>query len=141
MPIFWEQKFIRGKHRTTLSRGKEATAPAFKLHFEELIRRYGKQYVVNLLSTTETEKIIADAYEEQLKFYNNADIQYIAFDFHEKLGKSGLKFNMIGPLLLDGVMADMLKFGLYIRDDNGNIASTQKGTFRTNCLDCLDRYF
>ena len=58
----------RGMHRTTISRGKEATQPAFKKHFEDLLKRYGNSiYIVNLLGTKESEKEIADAFEEQLK--------------------------------------------------------------------------
>lgn len=55
VPVFWEQKFIRGMHRTIISRGKEATAPAFKKHFEELLSRYGNQHVINLLSPAKVD--------------------------------------------------------------------------------------
>jgi hypothetical protein len=49
---------------------------------------------VNLLTNNESEKIISDAYEEQLKLFNHPDVQYIGFDFHERLGKTGGKFSI-----------------------------------------------
>jgi hypothetical protein len=59
---------VRGKHRTAISRGKEATAPAFKKHIESMTKHYGKLYIVNLLSPLiSDEKIIIDAFEEQIK--------------------------------------------------------------------------
>lgn len=176
---------VRGKYRSMISRGKEATTHAFSRHFEDIIHRYGTQYVVNLLSPAkEGEKAISDGYEEQLQLCTQQakmEIKYVAFDFHAQLGKSGLKFNMIGPLLLDTLQDDLTRFGLYIRDlsnnnnnsnspslnnsnnslsnsnssngglrdssnsnnganNAGTVLSEQKGTFRINCLDCLDRY-
>lgn len=139
VPVFWEQKMVRGKHRTSISRGPEATEQAFKLHFTNQIKRYGKHFVINLLGTNENEKIISEAFEEQLKRLNSPEIQYKAFDFHEHLGSSGLKFNMIGPLLLDELQPSLLKFGIYVRDDRNAVIMEQHGVFRTNCLDCLDR--
>lgn len=39
-------------------------------------------------------------------------------------------------------MEDIFKFGLFIYDmDSKKILSNQTGTFRVNCLDCLDRQF
>jgi hypothetical protein len=46
---------------------------------------------------------------------------------------------MIGPLLLDGLQSDLNKFGIYVRDKEGQVSMRQAGVFRTNCLDCLDR--
>jgi hypothetical protein len=96
-------------------------------------------FTINLLSNSESEKTITNAFEEQLRVLNHSDIQYTAFDFHEKLGKNGLKFNMIGPLLLDSLQPELLKYGLFVKDSDNNVISTQKGIFRTNCMDCLDR--
>ena len=132
---------VRGKYRSILSRGKEATAPAFTKHFEDVMKIYGNQCVVNLLSPTkESEKILMDAYEEQLKAakYSEGQVKYHAFDFAQQL-KNGMKYNLIGPLLLDNLESDLLGFGSFILDQDGNVLLTQKGTFRVNCLDCLDR--
>jgi len=141
VPVFWEQKMVRGKYRSTLSRGKEATAPAFAKHFEDTMKIYGRQCIVNLLSPLkESEKTLIDAYEEQLKAanYSENQIKYHAFDFSQQL-ENGKKFNLIGPLLLDNLETDLLEFGSFILDQDGNVLLSQKGTFRVNCLDCLDR--
>jgi hypothetical protein len=72
---------------------------------------------------------------------NNPDVFYKSFDMHEQLGKNGNKFHLIGPLLLDELQTELLRFGLYARDKDGQELLNQKGIFRTNCLDCLDRYY
>lgn len=130
---------IRGKHRCQLSRGSEATTPAFQRHFQDQLRRYGKQYVVNLLHQKEgQEKVISDAYEEQLQKMNHPDVQYFGFDFNQYLGTTLIKVTNIN-LLLDHIQPDMIKLGFSAVDDTGNRIMTQSGVFRTNCLDCLDR--
>lgn len=43
VPVFWEQPGVQGfNQKIELSRGGEATAPAFQKHFERLVTRYGK---------------------------------------------------------------------------------------------------
>jgi hypothetical protein len=64
VPVFWEQKIVRGKFRTAVSRGVEATSPAFNAHFDDMVQRYGKQYIVNLLGKKDNEKNIAEAFEQ-----------------------------------------------------------------------------
>ncbi|PRP73582.1 hypothetical protein PROFUN_02591 [Planoprotostelium fungivorum] len=140
IPLFWEQKMVRGKFRTALSRGSEAQTPAFQMHFNEHIKIYGRHYIVNLLSPDkETEKPVHDAYEEQLGLYNNQEIKYLSFDFHKQIGKNGAKINQLGSMLMSTLFADLLKNSLYTVNEQGTVSSTQMGVFRVNCLDCLDR--
>ncbi len=142
--MFWEQKFTRGKYRAFISRGKEATTPAFKKHLDFLLKTYGKPiHVVNLLSSKEAqEKEIIDGYEEQLKPYRTGPINaapYNSFDMHSIIGKSGTNFKAFGTELLDVLQPDLLKIGLFSKF-NDKVIANQDGVFRTNCLDCLDRY-
>lgn len=108
--------------RPSISRGAEAAAPgnqcphyqkefdvlnpfllAFQKHFEDMIGRYGKQYIVNLLGKKDEERLLGEAYEQQLQMLASPNIQYKAFDFHEMLGSTAMKFHMIGSLLLDSL--------------------------------------
>lgn len=112
---------------------------AFRSHFDQIVQRYGKVHIVNLLSNNEKEGLMLKAFEKHYQELKNPDVNYHAFDFHEMLGKSGKNFHLVSPLLLDPLQADMIKFGLYFSDVGGPPSTTQKGVFRVNCLDCLDR--
>eukprot|EP01117_Protostelium_nocturnum_P016749 TRINITY_DN6701_c0_g1_i1.p1 TRINITY_DN6701_c0_g1~~TRINITY_DN6701_c0_g1_i1.p1 ORF type:complete len:1212 (-),score=389.34 TRINITY_DN6701_c0_g1_i1:62-3697(-) len=140
VPIFWEQKMVRGKFRSALSRGKEATTPAFKAHFEDSMRFYGSQYIVNLLSPDkESEKPVIDGFVEQLNVLDHPNIKYLHFDFHQKVGKNGAKINQLASMLMSDLFADLLKAGVYVKESNQIVKHKQNGVFRVNCLDCLDR--
>lgn len=44
---------------------------------------YGPVCIVNLVDQTGKEKIIFDAYSQHIFKYNNSQISYATFDFHE----------------------------------------------------------
>src|SRR5579871_1171814 len=52
VPLFWEQTGLQlpGASKITISRSAEASQPAFNLHFNTLINKYGAVHIVNLLS-------------------------------------------------------------------------------------------
>lgn len=118
-----------------MSRGDQAHFNAFRAHFEDLFRRYGQVHVLNLLSPSEKEREMLVSYKKHIDQLSLPDLYYTSFDFHDYLGKSGTKFNLIGPALLDKIQNNFLKFGIYSNEGN----RTQQGIFRVNCLDCLDR--
>ncbi|VEL38363.1 unnamed protein product [Protopolystoma xenopodis] len=78
-----------------------------------------------------------------------SSVLYESFDFHRECGNTAWHRLCI---LLDRLMADLLRNGHFhlvsIANSSsgvlsepltGKVVSKQKGTFRTNCIDCLDR--
>lgn len=63
--------------------GETETKTAFELHFEEELSKYGPVCIVNLVEQSGKEKVIWDAYTQQILSYNCPDITYATFDFHE----------------------------------------------------------
>lgn len=61
----------------------EETRLAFKRHFERELPLYGNLCIVNLVEQSGKEKIIGDAFMEQIIHANDARITYVTFDFHE----------------------------------------------------------
>jgi hypothetical protein len=50
VPVFWEQPGVQGfTQRIEISRGNEATAPAFHKHFERLTTNYGNVEIISTL--------------------------------------------------------------------------------------------
>ncbi|XP_062512889.1 synaptojanin-1-like isoform X2 [Corticium candelabrum] len=137
VPLFWEQPgFQTGSHKIKMSRGYEASAPAFERHFTELLTRYGPQLIINLLGLKEGESMLSSSYVDHLKhsrYSNSDDIHFISFDYHQQKGKKE-KMNE----LISTCKAYMLGFGYY-HEESGAVMSTQVGTVRVNCMDCIDR--
>ena len=135
IPLSWSQKAnIQYKPPVTLRKeGK-----TFEKHFDNILDRYSKIVVVNLVNQKGSEKRLADEYENQYKSYKeNHNIKYIAFDFHNKC--KSMNYNAIAELT-DQVEGPMREFGFFhMNATDGKILSEQKGVIRSNCIDCLDR--
>ncbi|XP_067908995.1 phosphatidylinositide phosphatase SAC2 isoform X1 [Heterodontus francisci] len=135
VPVFWSQIGYRYNPRPRLDRPEEETTSKFAAHFEEQLKIYKKQVIVSLVDQTGREKIIGDAFLRQVLLYNNPNLTYVTFDFHEHC--RGMKFENVQTLTdaISDIITDM-KWGWV--DQAGEICK-QEGIFRVNCMDCLDR--
>ena len=53
-----------------MSRGYEASAPAFERHLGSIKQKYGEQVMVNLLGTKEGEHMLSQAFHVSIKILN-----------------------------------------------------------------------
>ncbi|XP_072187862.1 synaptojanin-2 isoform X1 [Excalfactoria chinensis] len=138
VPLFWEQPGLQvGSHHLRLNRGLEANAPAFDRHMMLLKEQYGKQVIVNLLGSRGGEEVLNRAFKKLLWASSHAeDTPMINFDYHQfaKGGKTEKLENLLRPQL----KLHWEDFGVFAKGDNVS-PRLQTGTFRMNCLDCLDR--
>uniref|UniRef100_A0A8C5QLI1 Inositol polyphosphate-5-phosphatase F n=1 Tax=Leptobrachium leishanense TaxID=445787 RepID=A0A8C5QLI1_9ANUR len=109
VPVFWSQVGYRYNPRPRLDKGEKETSPFFCLHFNQELEIYRKQVLINLVDQAGREKIIGDAYLKQVLMFNNPNLTYVTFDFHEHWV------------------------------DQAGVICKQEGIFRVNCMDCLDR--
>ncbi|XP_056911468.1 synaptojanin-1 isoform X9 [Takifugu flavidus] len=139
IPLFWEQPGIQvGSHRVKLSRGFEANAPAFERHFTALRRLYGKQVIINLLGSKEGEHMLSKAFQSHLRASEHAaTVKMVNFDYHQNV--KGGKTDKLHSILKPYLSKFLEECGFFFYSGESGIASTQGGTIRTNCLDCLDR--
>ncbi|XP_011304045.1 phosphatidylinositide phosphatase SAC2 isoform X2 [Fopius arisanus] len=135
VPVYWSQPGYKYRPPPRIDRDEIETQVAFEKHFEEELSYYGPICIVNLIEQSGKEKIIWDAYNNHVINYNHQDITYTTFDFHEYC--RGMHFENVSILVnaLSGVLTEM---GYCWHDAQGPICS-QKGVFRINCIDCLDR--
>ncbi|XP_043790468.1 phosphatidylinositide phosphatase SAC2 isoform X2 [Apis laboriosa] len=135
VPVYWSQPGYKYKPPPHIDRDEAETQLAFEKHFTEELGLYGPVCIVNLVEQTGKEKIIWEAYSNHVLNYNNPNITYTTFDFHEYC--RGMHFENVSILVseLATVLTDM---GYCWRDKQGTICM-QKGVFRVNCIDCLDR--
>ncbi|XP_025961321.2 phosphatidylinositide phosphatase SAC2 [Dromaius novaehollandiae] len=135
VPVFWSQVGYRYNPRPRLDKSENETVSCFRAHFEEQLKYYKKQVIINLVDQTGREKIIGDAYLKQVLLYNNANLTYVSFDFHEHC--RGMKFENV-QTLTDAVH-DIILDMKWCWVDQAGVICKQEGIFRVNCMDCLDR--
>ncbi|KAG0235499.1 inositol polyphosphate 5-phosphatase [Actinomortierella wolfii] len=141
VPVFWEQQGLQlMNHKIQLSRGTDATKPAVRRHFEELINKYQEVHIVDLLGIKDPgELTLSQEYKRQVETLAPVlkHLHMTKFDYHSQV--KGGNYDQV-QVLLRHVQNDSEKYGYFFHDlTNDTIVQTQKGVFRTNCLDCLDR--
>ncbi|NXI03130.1 SYNJ2 protein, partial [Pachycephala philippinensis] len=138
VPLFWEQTRLQvGSRHLKLNRGLEANAPAFDRHMMLLKEQYGKQVIVNLLGSRGGEEVLNRAFKKLLWASSHAeDSPMINVDYHQfaKGGKTEKLENLLRPQL----KLHWEEFGIFAKGEHVS-PRLQTGTFRVNCLDCLDR--
>jgi hypothetical protein len=111
------------------------------LHFEEQIKLYRKQVIINLVKTTGAERQLGEMFQENILKVKDTlqTVHYVPFDVYKYCGHS--KFQYLS-ILVNQIADDLKEMGYsQVRDKNGelSILRAQQGVFRTNCKDCLDR--
>ncbi|CAB1350541.1 unnamed protein product [Coregonus sp. 'balchen'] len=108
----------------------------FQRHFDSQVLIYGKQTILNLVNQKGSEKPLEQAFAKMVTGMENGMIKYVAFDFHKEC--SGMRWDRLN-ILVDSVAETQDEYGYFMVDTEGKVLSQQKGTFRSNCMDCLDR--
>ncbi|OMJ07581.1 Inositol-1,4,5-trisphosphate 5-phosphatase 1 [Smittium culicis] len=162
IPLFWNQQGLQiGSHKLQLSRSLDASLPATKRHFGELISDYGKIHIINLVKSNLNgnfadlgsinlnyinngcnigEVELGICYEHALSKLNLSEfVGYTGYNFHEmvKGGQFGNLKSLINSLV--SVIDRQKFFFKWIGPNFEKVESYQVGVLRTNCLDCLDR--
>ncbi|RXN05198.1 phosphatidylinositide phosphatase SAC1-A [Labeo rohita] len=108
----------------------------FQRHFDSQIITYGKQVILNLVNQKGSEKPLEQAFAKMVDSLGNGMIKYIAFDFHKECSR--MRWHRL-QILVDMVAEMQEEFGYFLVDSDGTVQIQQDGTFRSNCMDCLDR--
>uniref|UniRef100_A0A8C1QZ43 Inositol polyphosphate-5-phosphatase F n=1 Tax=Cyprinus carpio TaxID=7962 RepID=A0A8C1QZ43_CYPCA len=135
VPVFWSQAGYRYNPRPRIEKGEKETMPYFASHFEQQVQIYKKLVIINLVDQNGREKIIGDAYLKQVLLYNNPNLTYVSFDFHEHC--RGMKFENVQTLT--DAISDIITDMRWAWVDQAGVICQQEGIFRVNCMDCLDR--
>jgi len=152
IPAFWSQlPAIVYKPRPTLTANRDESVDAAALHFKKLNATYGTPVCcVNLVDHKGGELVLAQEYAAVVDALKQRDagefdIHYTAFDFHKecKGGRTDRLNNLLADILPDvdaeNFCSCILRNGRAINAEPVSMMSTQKGVFRTNCVDNLDR--
>ena len=137
-PVFFDQVGLTAY--TDITRNKDLTKLAFNKHLQELNEDYHLIYFINLLNQKKSIEIpIISEFEKQIKLIqdNNNNIRYTYFDMQNECPKDN--YSRI-DILINTINPATEIFNFFSKNLITNeIYTIQKGTTRTNCLDCLDR--
>lgn len=161
VPTFWEQTpgFLPAQQKIEVTRSTEAAQHAFDKHFDHLNSKYGAIHVVNLMSEDKpSEAELSVKFREHiaknsLKQHgaSGSHLQITEYDFHAE-SRGPLGYETSSQLKLE-LTPPTYEFAYFLGDGAGEttreskntsyrktpVILLQKGVFRTNCLDCLDR--
>jgi phosphatidylinositol 4-phosphatase len=99
---------------------------------------YEKQVCINLINHHGSEGKLERTFSQVLKTIDNPSIKYETFDFHKQCGAD--KWDRLS-ILINRLAVDQDQFGYFLatKQSNPTVLQNQRGVFRTNCIDCLDR--
>uniref|UniRef100_A0A673I7E0 Phosphatidylinositide phosphatase SAC1-B-like n=1 Tax=Sinocyclocheilus rhinocerous TaxID=307959 RepID=A0A673I7E0_9TELE len=136
MPFFWSQRpNLKYKPKPQISTDTNHM-DGFRRHFESQVLIYGKQVILNLVNQKGSELPLEQAFAKMVNGMENRLIKYIAFDFHKECSK--MRWHRL-QILVDAVSDLQDEFGYFMVSSDRKVTSEQSGTFRSNCMDCLDR--
>ncbi|KJA26998.1 hypothetical protein HYPSUDRAFT_131584 [Hypholoma sublateritium FD-334 SS-4] len=137
IPLFWTQTGYGLKPPPLLATDRTMlqNLDTLKRHFQKTIPVYGPHTIVNLAEQGGKEGVITKAYREYMHELNMHDAQYCEYDFHTET--KGMKYENISSLI-EKMERTFEAQGYFWISDNV-VFSQQKGVFRVNCIDCLDR--
>ncbi|KAI8382402.1 SacI homology domain-containing protein [Blakeslea trispora] len=137
IPVYWAQVInLKYTPRLWIGESKKNLAAA-RAHFDEQIRLYGPQILVNLINKKGYELPMGQAYARTVEQLNDPRIYYTHFDFHSECSK--MRWHRI-QLLVDQ-LKDKLAEQSYTHYNvtDKSLKKSQTSVVRSNCMDCLDR--
>ncbi|XP_049895636.1 phosphatidylinositol-3-phosphatase SAC1-B-like, partial [Epinephelus moara] len=136
IPFYWSQRpNLKYKPKPQISKTVNHM-DGFQRHFDSQIILYGRQVILNLINQKGSEKPLELAFGKMVTNLGNGMIKYIAFDFHKECSR--MRWHRL-QILVDMVAEMQDEFGYFLVDADGKVLLNQEGTFRSNCMDCLDR--
>ncbi|KAJ4465875.1 inositol polyphosphate phosphatase [Lentinula lateritia] len=143
VPVFWEQQGLQTFGQRIQITRPHASQPAFERHFVHLTEEYGPTHAINLLGTKENEAILSSAYDRHLRIARAGlgdELSITHFDFHSQVRIGGHDSVMRELRRMEAITDHVDSFGFTMCDTSSHdLITNQRGIFRTNCLDCLDR--
>ncbi|XP_054477263.1 phosphatidylinositol-3-phosphatase SAC1-B isoform X2 [Anoplopoma fimbria] len=136
IPFYWSQRpNLKYKPKPQINKTVNHL-DGFQRHFDSQIILYGRQVILNLINQKGSEQPLELAFDKMVSSLGNGMIKYIAFDFHKECSR--MRWHRL-HILVDMVAEMQDEFGYFLVDADGKVMLTQEGTFRSNCMDCLDR--
>jgi hypothetical protein len=136
IPFFWSQKpNLKYKPSIKINDTKNQLE-VFKKHFSKTIPLYNQHVCVNLVSQHGSEGMLESYFDMLVRQMNDSLVRYESFDFHKQCGTD--RWDRL-QILINRLANDQDTFESFCITKGGTLLNSQKGVFRINCIDCLDR--
>ncbi|XP_075259545.1 phosphatidylinositide phosphatase SAC2-like isoform X2 [Convolutriloba macropyga] len=138
IPLYWTHELAGVKYQAQMKkcRSVQDNNSAFKKHFETLKRMYGSRVAVVNLVAEEKEKLLWTIFAEAIADLNSPDLYFFSFDYHAHTKRAPA--DELEKFFLDNFRGVQNHIGFSYGDHQG-LVKFQKGVYRINCVDCLDR--
>nr|CEL70186.1 TPA: Phosphatidylinositide phosphatase SAC1 [Neospora caninum Liverpool] len=142
IPLVWKQTpTLKWAPVPCIVGAAEENGAAATRHFDGLLKNYGPTTVVNLINKKGREKPLGDLFERVVAHQESKDLSFIWFDFHHECSK--MRWHNLSRLL-DQVHQQLKQQRHFhavctVPSEGDEVYSLQRGVFRVNCIDCLDR--
>ncbi|XP_031560293.1 phosphatidylinositide phosphatase SAC1-like [Actinia tenebrosa] len=138
IPLYWSQRpNIKYKPKPVINNNADHSL-GFRYHIDNQMAHYGELMLVNLIDQKGPEKVLGDNFSTIIRNsgYPENSLRFDSFDFHKECSK--MRWDRLN-ILIDRLNGDLKKFRYFSMSRDKTIHSEQKGVFRTNCIDSLDR--
>ncbi|KAG6880277.1 hypothetical protein C0992_001846, partial [Termitomyces sp. T32_za158] len=137
IPLFWTQTGYGLKPPPLLAsdRTHAQNLNVLRRHFEKTVALYGPHNLLNLAEQHGKEGAVTDAYRQYVRDLDSPNARYHEYDFHEET--KGMKYENISKLV--EAMGKVFDAQGYLWISDNVIMAQQRGVWRLNCIDCLDR--
>ncbi|KAJ6623464.1 SacI homology domain-containing protein [Mycena sp. CBHHK59/15] len=137
IPLYWTQTGYGLKPPPLLAtdRTHAQNLDALGRHFQRTVPKYGPHTIINLAEQHGKEAAITQGYREYMQELADKNAVYHEYDFHTET--KGMKYENISKLI--DAMERTFEHQGYLWISGNLTMSRQKGVFRVNCIDCLDR--
>ncbi|ELP89775.1 recessive suppressor of secretory defect, putative [Entamoeba invadens IP1] len=133
VPVRWSQvPNFKYKPKIAICKDETENVEGMRKHFEEVLKRYDTVKAVSLVDQKGSELRLGQKYEEVVHQLSNPKISIECVDFHKLMKKMS---ELIG--YMDKIF-EKENYGAFLWK-KGVFETTQKGIFRVNCIDSLDR--
>lgn len=121
-------------------------------NYDDILRSYENCTLVNLIDRKGSQKKLGEYLDKTHRNLDYSAVRLVWFDFHEEC--KNMKYENLSRLL-DQIADDIDNFGYFYietakekdivssgladKAERPTKKNVQKGIFRTNCMDCLDR--
>jgi len=138
IPLNWTNKTDL-KYKPPIVIGNfDGQLTACQKHFTNTQPVYKQQVCVNLINHHGAEGLLEVNFNEVIRDMKDPLVRYEAFDFHKQCGKS--RWDRL-DILMNTLANDEISFEYFSleRTTKEKLRKKQRGVFRVNCIDCLDR--
>ncbi|ELP95296.1 recessive suppressor of secretory defect, putative [Entamoeba invadens IP1] len=133
IPLKWSQvPNFHYKPDIAICKDETANMEVMRRHFEDVLKKYNTTSVVSLVDKKGTEFELGKTYEKIVNKMANESVTIECIDFHQMMKKMNELLSYLECVF------QRVNYGSYVAT-NEVVMTKQKGVFRVNCIDSLDR--